>query len=98
MTRNKSTLEAFIQSTIRYGLYVGGYGVMGVIFGVYAGLMGALAGLIIGYSLRRSLEAMLAFGAVGWLGTILLCSIVASVMGIVAAISDHLTKRSIKQD
>jgi hypothetical protein len=60
--------------------------------------MGALAGLIIGYSLRRSLEAMLAFGAVGWLGTILLCSIVASVMGIVAAISDHLTKRSIKQD
>jgi hypothetical protein len=71
---------------------------MGIIFGVYAGLMGALAGLIIGYSLRRSLEAMLAFGAVGWLGTILLCSIVASVMGIVAAISDHLTKRSIKQD
>jgi len=69
---------------------------MGAIFGIYAGLMGALAGLIIGYSLRRSLEAMLAFGAVGWLGTILLCSIVASVMGIVAAISDHLTKRSTK--
>jgi len=71
---------------------------MGAIFGVYAGLMGALAGLIIGYSLTRSLEAMLAFGAAAWLGTVSLCIIVASIVGMIRGVLDHIEKRSIKQD
>lgn len=87
-----------VQSVIRYGLYVGGYGVMGGIIGIYAGTMGALAGLVIGYSLRRSLEAMLAFGAAGWLGTVFLCIVVASMVGIIRGVLDHIEKRSIKQD